>query len=139
MAKTPQFKVTPKTIKDIGKLALLGATLAQMADFLEITEGQLSGALAREPDLNQARKRGGLHADAEVAASLFKRACGYTAIEEKAFSYMGDVEIAQIRKHIPADVSAIKFWLKNRQREMWREAPEIQQGEMHEPWEIELV
>lgn len=139
MAKTPPFKPNADHIRDIEKLALLGATNAEIADFFDITESQLTGAFDKYHELVMARRRGGMTADARVTQSLFKRALGYNIREEKAFSYMGDVEVVKVLKHIPSDVNAAKFWLKNRQREKWREAPEPQQGNMREPWEIELT
>lgn len=139
MARTPAFKAEARHYRDIKKLALLGATLAQIADFFEITESQLSNALKNDERLRLAKQTGGIHADAAVAASLYRRALGYNIHEEKAFSYMGDVEVVQVMKHIPADVNAAKFWLKNRQREDWREAPEPTQRDYREPWEIEFT
>ena len=133
------FKPTKQHCQQVKKLALLGATMAQIADFFLITEAQLTKALENSDDFRQARAQGGLIADAQVAASLFKRACGYDVMEDKAFSYMGDVEIVKVRKHIPADMNAAKFWLKNRQREDWQEQPIPEHGGDREPWEIELT
>jgi hypothetical protein len=139
MAKIPPFKPNSSHYKAIRKLALLGATLAQIADFFEITESQLSTALANDERLRLAKQSGGIVADAAVAQSMYRRALGYNINEEKAFSYMGDVEVVTVVKHIPADVNAAKFWLKNRQREDWREAPEPTQRDYREPWEIEFT
>lgn len=139
MPKTSSFAPKSQHVRDIEKLALLGATLAEIADFFGITESQLTNALDNNPILQMARKRGGIIADSRVVQSMYRRAIGYNVMEDKAFSYMGDVEVTPVKKHIPADVQAAKFWLKNRQRERWREAPEPSQTDYREPWEIELT
>lgn len=139
MRKSPPFKPNTDHCTKVQKLSLLGATLAEIADFFEITESQLTTALRNNENFRMARDRGGLMADAEVAKSMYRRALGYNVNEEKAFSYMGDIEVVTVKKHIPADVNAAKFWLKNRQRESWREAPEPSQRDFREPWEIEFT
>ena len=132
-------KITHSIIKEVYKLCLLGATNAEIADFFDITESELEGWKEDSHKFRKAIKLGKMSADAKVSASLYKRACGYTYTEEKAFSYMGDVEITSVKRHMPADVNAAKFWLKNRQRDKWKEAPETQQVPVREPWEIEYT
>lgn len=129
-------KITKQHVRQVYKLALLGATNAELADFFNVTEARLTVWLEDCHPFSQARKLGQLDADARVAKSLYKRACGYEFNEDKAFSYMGDVEVVRIRRHMPADVNAAKFWLKNRQRDKWKEQPEMTQSTLHEPWTI---
>ena len=132
-------KVTRQHVRDVYKLALLGATHAELADFFGVTESQLTSWIDRCQPFKNAMGLGKLKADAKVANALYKRACGYEYNEERAFSYMGDVDIVKVKRHMPADVNAAKFWLKNRQRDKWKEQPEMQQTEFHEPWEIEYT
>lgn len=120
----------------VKKLCLLGATDSEIIDFFEITETVLKNWKDKHEEFNNAIKSGKIVADAKVANSMYKRACGYTYVEDKAFSFMGDVTKVKVRKHMPADVNAGKFWLKNRQRVRWQENPTPQQVDTKEPWEI---
>lgn len=120
----------------VKKLCLLGATNEEIADFFEITEAVLARWVKDQPPFKAAIKSGKLKADSKVAASMFKRACGYDYVEDKAFSFMGDVTKVKVKKHMAADVNAGKFWLKNRQPEKWKENPVPEQGDTKEPWEI---
>ena len=74
-----------------------------------------------------ALKKGKEIADYEVENALFKRAIGYT-VKEEIVEIMpnGDEKIKTIKKHIPGDVTAQIFWLKNRQRSKWRDKQDIE-------------
>lgn len=60
-------------------------------------------------------------ADKRVEKTLFERAIGYTAPDEKLFCDKGKVVRAKTFKHYPGDVTAQIFWLKNRRPDEWRE------------------
>jgi len=66
-------------------------------------------------------------ADGIVEATLFHRAIGYSAPAVKIFydSNKGEVVEHHYTEHYPPDVTAMIFWLKNRQPEIWREKQEI--------------
>lgn len=69
--------------------------------------------------------------DAEVENKLFKRAMGYEVEEEEIKEFRNDdgemvvVSRKRTKKHVPPDVTAIIFWLKNRRPNEWREKQEI--------------
>lgn len=73
--------------------------------------------------------RGKSGADAKVERSLFKRALGYDYEEtEKVIEVDkdGNPKPAKIRTkkiHVPADVGAMCFWLKNRAPDEWADRP----------------
>lgn len=89
----------------------------------------------RFPQFRQAIKKGKAPVDIEVENALLKRALGYeyeetiTEIEEVAEGRQKK-HIRRIRKHMPPDVGAIVFWLKNRKPGKWRDkieaAPETE-------------
>jgi hypothetical protein len=60
------------------KLCLLGATDQELADFFEIDVRTVYDWKRTKPEFSQAIARGKMLADAEVAAKLYERACGYT-------------------------------------------------------------
>ena len=112
------------------KLALLGATDQEMADFFEIATATFYDYLKKYPKFSEAIKKGKEDADATVAQSLFKRANGYSH-KDVDIRVVSDGQGAgskivetPIVKHYPPDTTAAIFWLKNRQRSKWRDKVE---------------
>lgn len=107
------------------KLALLGLTNDEMAKFFGINV-ETFHAWRREFDgFSDAILRGKEIADAEVAASLYKRATGMVVMSERAMkNKAGDVIVAQTKTEIPPDSRAAVHWLANRRRKKWGTAEE---------------
>lgn len=103
------------------KLCKLGATVAELADFFNVSDRTIYGWQTAHPDFLQALKNGKEAADERVEQSLYHRACGYTYDSEKIFQVDGEPLRVQTRTHVPPDVTACIFWLKNRRREQWRD------------------
>jgi hypothetical protein len=105
------------------KLALLGATDAQIADFLGISTATLDAWKNEHPRFLSALKRGKDAADAMVAKSLYHRALGYKHKAVKIFAdpKTGAEKIVEYVEHYAPDTTACIFWLKNRQRAAWRD------------------
>lgn len=89
----------------------------------------------RFPQFRQAIKKGKAPVDIQVENALLKRALGYEY--EETITEIEEVEegrqkkhVRRIRKHMPPDVGAIVFWLKNRKPGKWRDkieaAPETE-------------
>lgn len=87
-------------------------------------------------EIAEALKKGKAPVDIEVEDALLKRAKGYD-YEEVITEVYGDGKkhVKKIKKHMPPDVGAIVFWLKNRKRNLWRDRPE-NDGEKVEPVNI---
>ncbi len=105
------------------KLALLGATDEQVADFFEVNRDTVDAWKQKHRDFSDALKGGKAEADGAVAHSLYRRAKGYTRKAEKVFGPKdGTIVRADIREYLPPDVTACIFWLQNRQPALWRDA-----------------
>ena len=83
------------------------------------------------PDFLAGFKKGREPVNTKVENSLLKRALGYE-YEEKTTELRIDNDgnpkpavIRTVKKHIPPDVGAMAFWLKNRKPDEWREKQEI--------------
>lgn len=132
MAGAPS-KYNPELDKKAYKLALLGATDKQLADFFEVTETTINNWKKDHPSFFESLKKGKYEADSKVAQSLYKRACGYKHKEDKIFIYEGAPIIVPTMKHYPPDTVACIYWLNNRQPEQWRNKAENQEDENWTP------
>ena len=106
------------------KLCLLGATDKDLADFFNTTE-QTINAWKKKPEFLESLKRGKMEADAVIAQKLFHRAKGYSHHEDKIFNANGEPLIVPTVRHYPPDTTAAIFWLKNRQKNKWRDRQEL--------------
>ena len=89
------------------------------------------------PQISHALKKGREISDFIIENALFQRARGYTATVKKAIKvkkpYYDDegrrideecVEIVEEEMHVPGDVTAQIFYLKNRKPSNWKDKPE---------------
>jgi hypothetical protein len=106
------------------KLALLGATDKEISEFFGINESTLNLWKTKHPEFGESLKEGKLMADACVANKLFQRALGYEHDEIDIRVVAGEIVQTPIRKIYAPDTTACIFWLKNRQREKWRDKVE---------------
>lgn len=111
----------------VEKLAKLGATDREIADFFDVAESTINLWKEEHPEFSESIKAGKVEADANVAQSLYHRAIGYE--HEDIDIRVVDKEIVQtpLIKHYPPDPTAAIFWLKNRQAAKWRERQEVEQ------------
>jgi hypothetical protein len=108
-------KYKPEYNKQVYKLALLGATDKEFADFFDVTEQTINNWKEKEPEFFESIKKGKIKADAKVAKSLYKRALGYKYTEKKTEEVDDETtKITWTDKEVVADVAAINIWLKNR-------------------------
>jgi hypothetical protein len=108
------------------KLALLSHTDEEMAAFFEIDVVTFYRWQERHDEFRKAVTHGKIPADADVAVSFHKRACGYDIKTEKIFCHRGEIIRAETTIHIPPDHGAALNWLKNRQPGKWRDRKQLE-------------
>ena len=108
------------------KLCLLGATDQELAEFFEIDVRTVYDWRRTKPEFSQAIARGKIFADAQVAAKLYERACGYVVNATKLYR-QDDGSVLRVPFTIehPPDTKAASLWLRNRQPRLWRDKHEI--------------
>ena len=117
-------KFKPEYKEQVYKLCLLGATDKDMADFFNVREATIN-RWKKLKGFCESIKRGKIDADANVAKSLYKRACGYEHPEDKIFCTDGDVTTVETTKHYPPDTAACIIWLKNRDPDRWKDRKDV--------------
>ena len=112
------------------KLGLLGATDKDLANFFEVDEATINRWKIAHPEFCVSIKEGKEFADSNVAERLYQRAMGFEHDSEE-IKVVSDgqgagssIERVPIRKIYPPDTAAAIFWLKNRQRDKWRDKVE---------------
>ncbi|EAA3705864.1 terminase [Salmonella enterica subsp. enterica serovar Newport] len=116
----------PEYAEQARKLCLLGHTDAELASFFDVSEQTINAWKHAHPDFLESIKKGKAVADSEVAAKLFHRATGYEHPEDDIRAVDGSIVITPTVKHYPPDTTAAIFWLKNRQRDKWRDKQEVE-------------
>lgn len=81
---------------------LLGATDKDLAGFFDVTEQTINGWKKKHPEFFESIKKAKHEPDAKVVRSLYEKATN-------------------------GDVTAQIFWLKNRQKDKWRDKQEVEQ------------
>lgn len=109
-----------------GKLCLLGATDQELADFFDVDERTINRWKQDHPEFCQSIKGGKMQADANVAEKLYQRASGYSHPDTHISNHQGTITVTPVTKHYPPDTTAAIFWLKNRQRNKWRDKQEVE-------------
>ncbi|MCC6172052.1 MAG: hypothetical protein IT481_08490 [Gammaproteobacteria bacterium] len=110
------------------KLCELGARDVDLADFFGVTINTIANWKTRYPDFLAALKLGKDQVDDRVERALVQRALGYTFDSVKIFlpkDSRRPVKVP-IREHVPPDVTACIFWLKNRRRDQWRDVHKLE-------------
>lgn len=129
--KPTQYK--PEYAAQAEKLCLLGATDDEMADFFGVHRSTIYRWKLEHEEFCNAIKTAKDVADARVERSLYQKATGYNFTEQQAFKiksdqYKEEIEVVEVERHAPADTTAAIFWLKNRQKDKWRDKHELEQS-----------
>jgi hypothetical protein len=113
--------LTDEKIKQVEKLARLGATDEEVADFFEVSRVTIWRWKEADERFCSALKAGKEPADDRVERSLYARATGYECDEVDIRVVNGVIEQTPIRKRYPPDPTSCIFWLKNRRPDRWRQ------------------
>lgn len=87
-------------------MCLLGATDAQMAAALDVSESTLNLWKLKHPGFSESIRQGKDLADGKVAESLFKVACGYKRKVIKPFIHEGQTFEHTYFEEVPPDAGA---------------------------------
>lgn len=121
--------VTPDGLLVVQGWARDGLTDEQIAANIGIGVSTYYEWQNRHPEFREAIKKGKAPVDIQVENALLKRALGYdyeetvTEIEQVAEG-REKKHVRRIKKHMPPDVGAIVFWLKNRKPSRWKDKVE---------------
>lgn len=120
----------PEFAKQAQKLAALGATDIEVADFFEVDVRTIYRWKHDHADFCQALNVGKDKADERVVNSLYQKAVGYEQDAVKIFMPANASEpvYADYREKIAPDTTAAIFWLKNRRPAEWRDKQEFDQN-----------
>jgi DNA-binding XRE family transcriptional regulator len=107
---------------------LLGATNEDLAKYFEVSHQTINTWFTEHPSFLDAIKKGREDADANVAKSLYQRALGYSHKAKKIFADAKSGEVVEVEytEQYPPEVAAAIFWLKNRQRDKWRDKTHVE-------------
>lgn len=108
------------------KYCLLGATDERLAELFGVNPDTVHEWKKVHPKFSESITRGKEIADAEIAASLFHRAKGYSHPEVHVSNYQGEVTLTPLTKHYPPDTPAASLWLRNRQPKIWRDKVDVE-------------
>lgn len=117
-------------VEQARKLCNLGATDSDLADFFGVNTTTIWRWQNEHEEFCNALKLGKETADNRVERSLYHKANGYSFPAVKIFMPAGADEpvYAPYTEHVPPDTTACIFWLKNRQRDKWRDRVEADGG-----------
>ncbi|MCA0935583.1 hypothetical protein LCL85_08480 [Vibrio alginolyticus] len=116
-------KYRQEYVTQVYKLCLMGACDKDLADFFDVHRDTIFHWSKLYPEFADARKRGKLAADAEVAYHLFNRAMGVTVTKQKVLS---SGQVVEYKEELPPDVRAMEFWLKCRSRNQWNPSQQVE-------------
>ena len=111
----------PENAEIARQACVLGATNEALAERFEVCRRTIDNWIATIPEFSYAVKQGRGIADESVVSALFARATGTEQKMTKVFCYRGQPVTADYTAHLPPDVRACIFWLRNRRPEEWRE------------------
>jgi hypothetical protein len=122
------------------KLCLLGFTDKQLSEFFEVNEDTIHQWRKVHVEFSEKAKAGKTMADGEVVQAMFKRAIGFSYDEVTFEKIDGKVNLDVtptevittdaykkkiVSKLVIPDTGAQMNWLKNRQRELWRDKQDL--------------
>jgi hypothetical protein len=110
-----------KTAKQAYRLCLLGHTDKMLADFFEVHLSTIEEWKRVHTEFRDALKAGKELADSHVANALLQSALGYKHKETKFFHNNGVILTENTTVQYPPNPTSAIFWLKNRQRQAWRD------------------
>lgn len=119
-----QSKFLVEYAKTAAVMARCGMIDSDIADALGVDYRTFKRWVARYPSLKDALVMSKPVADDAVEYSLYRQAQDRYVMEEEAKVIDGQIVKVQVRKFVPANVTATLAWLNNRRRDSWSRNPE---------------
>jgi len=118
----------PEYAEEVFELCLAGYTDKMLAEQFQVSETTIGTWKDKHPEFLRAMRRGKGIANGKAALGLYNRAVGMTVPKQHVSVYEGFATVTDITEHLPPDVNAAKFFLKNRLPEQWRENIDLDTG-----------
>lgn len=115
-------KFKEEYVELVERLCLLGHTDEELAHSLDVHVSTIYDWKNKNSRFSEAIKNGRENADMEVVRALYRRAIGGVF---KVPQKVGE-ETVMVDRYIPPDNVAAIFWLKNRQKDKWRDKKELE-------------
>ena len=113
-------------LNEIKGWARNGLVDEQIAQNLGVATSTFYEYKKKFPELSEALKLNKEAADLEVENASFKSAVGYEYEEVTRELINGELVVTKVvKKHMPPNVTAQIFWLKNRLPDKWRDRHEV--------------
>jgi hypothetical protein len=129
----------PENAEIARQSCMMGATNDTLAQRFEVCRRTIDSWIATIPEFSDAVRRGREFANETVVSALFARATGMEQRMTKVFCHRGEPVTADYTVHLPPDVRACIFWLRNRRPEQWRESrPVVTEEKDEQNWVSEL-
>lgn len=112
----------PAILEEIKEYALEGCTLEQIANRLLVNRTTLYNWSVKYPEVKAVLSEGFKVADDRVEQSLYDLCFPHDVKEIIIEKDTNDNIVKQVirTKHIPANATAIQYWLQNRRRDTWK-------------------
>lgn len=98
-----------------------GLSESQIIKHLGITQNKFNSLKKANDELKKDINYSKLLTDYAVEDALLKKALGSISKEVKETEKESGTEMVTVTKEVPADTSALQFWLKNRCPDRWNE------------------
>jgi hypothetical protein len=109
------------------RFCLMGATDLELAEFFDVNVDTINEWKKVHPNFSVSIREGKENADSNVVESLYKSAIGYHFLtEDKVIGSGESQEVITLKKQLPPEVTAQRYWLNNRQRDKWKDRVDAQ-------------
>ena len=137
MAPEPKWK--DEFVGIVKKACELGATDADLQEILGVSCKTLNKWKHDKPGFIDAMLIGKDIADTRIERSLYQKASGYDIEEEQIVKTADGVEVVKVKRHVPADTTAMIFWLKNRKSGKWADRKAIDMNTTHTITQVRTI